>query len=264
MTARYLVRLDDACPTMHRSRWDAIEALLDDLEVRPIVGVIPDNGDPELVLSPADPEFWNRVRRWREKGWSIAMHGLHHVYHQVERRRLLVPLHDRSEFAGLDPEVQARLIARSWSIFDEQGVHPTAWIAPAHAFDRFTIEALRSETPIRIISDGLSRGHFCQDGFTWVPQQLWQPERRKSGIWTICLHPNTMDEQQLHRLATHLSEPFYRKRTVGLSDLVLHKRGKSILDRLYPHYFFGRRRAIEAILPSYQSIKRLRARLAMS
>ena len=43
--ARYLIRLDDACPTMHFERWQAIEELLDEFAIRLVVAVIPYSED---------------------------------------------------------------------------------------------------------------------------------------------------------------------------------------------------------------------------
>lgn len=42
---QFLLRLDDACPTMRLPAWRAIEELVDSLAIRPVVGVIPDNRD---------------------------------------------------------------------------------------------------------------------------------------------------------------------------------------------------------------------------
>ena len=50
--ARFLLRFDDLCPTMNWAMWDAIEAHLVRMEVRPILAVVPDNRDPKLVAGP--------------------------------------------------------------------------------------------------------------------------------------------------------------------------------------------------------------------
>lgn len=257
MAARYLLRLDDACPTMDRERWAAMEALLDALEVRPIVAVVPENRDADLVRGRVDPLFWDRVRAWEAKGWAIAMHGLHHRQHPVDRRTLIVPFHDRSEFAGLDEDAQKRLLVRAWTAFVAQGIRPTAWIAPGHAFDRATLRALREATPIRIISDGLSLDSFEEDGFAWVPQQLWFPRPRRWGTWTICLHPNSMTPADMDRLRRALSQPYYRERLVALQDLSLRSRPRSLLDRGYHHGFLARGRVERMLLPPYLAGKRL-------
>jgi hypothetical protein len=76
-------------------------------------------------------------------------------------------------------------------------VAPDFFIAPSHSFDRATLEGLRSETTIRKVSDGLSYRPFRHLGFEWYPQQLWHFRDMPSGLWTVCLHPNTMTPAEL-------------------------------------------------------------------
>ena len=82
MTAgsRYLLRFDDACPTMNWGVWDAVETELLRHNTRPIVAVVPDNRDPKLMADAPRAEFWDRVRRWQSIGWAIGLHGYQHVY----------------------------------------------------------------------------------------------------------------------------------------------------------------------------------------
>ena len=65
MNARYLLRLDDACPTLDGDKWRRIEALFDELTLKPIVAIIPDNLDPDLHFSAPDAAFWDRARGWQ-------------------------------------------------------------------------------------------------------------------------------------------------------------------------------------------------------
>ena len=78
--AKYIIRLDDACPTMNHVNWDRMEKLLDEHGVKPIVGVIPCNKD-ELFSWPEDGHFWEHVAEWKAKGWTIAQHGTTHRMH---------------------------------------------------------------------------------------------------------------------------------------------------------------------------------------
>lgn len=80
MKHQYLIRLDDACPTMYKVKWQRMEDILDSNDVKPMVGVIPHNEDAKQVIDPVDTFFWDKVRVWREKGWTVAMHGYNHVY----------------------------------------------------------------------------------------------------------------------------------------------------------------------------------------
>lgn len=184
----YIVRLDDACPTMNGSAWRAIEELLDQYQVKPIVAVVPANVDPFLERSPADTAFWARVRAWQRKGWHIGLHGYRHE--ALTRCRGLVPLHHKSEFAGLPFEQQCARLRAAVQCFTDNGITADVWVAPFHTFDSNTLRALMSETRIKVVSDGIAQWPFAEAGFFWIPQQLWVPTKKSSGIWTICLHPN--------------------------------------------------------------------------
>jgi Uncharacterized protein conserved in bacteria (DUF2334) len=70
-------------------------------------GLHPRCRDPDLRFDAPDSHYWNHVRRWREKGWTIAMHGLHHACHDDPPGcRALIPFHRRGEFAGLPLDLQ--------------------------------------------------------------------------------------------------------------------------------------------------------------
>jgi predicted deacetylase len=241
MTARFLVRLDDACPSMARERWDAVEALLDECSVRPIVAIIPDNLDPELSHCAPDEGFWERARSWQAKGWTIAMHGFQHVLRPTSAKQYM-PLHPRSEFAGLPHDRQAEKIRHGWAILESKRLTPTVWVAPAHSFDRTTLEALLIETTIRTVSDGVARDQYFQDGFHWLPQQLWSLVPKREGLWTVCLHPNTMTDADIQLLASRLRGPFAGAIT-AVDEVTLTERHRTWGDRIEAadfwlcHYF---------------------------
>jgi len=238
MTARYIFRLDDACPTMDHSRWARLETLFDNLGICPLVAVVPCNQDPILQVSEPDPNFWARVRCWQDKGWTIALHGYQHQFHYIDRSKLLLPFYDRSEFAGLSFDDQSQMFRAAWEIFMSEGVEPRVWIAPGHCFDRITLSALKAETPIRIISDGVACDQFFESDFYWLPQQLWSFSRKLFGLWTICLHPNTMSDSQFDELAETLSA--CSSCIVSVTDLALIPRNLGLIDNLYALWFWRR------------------------
>lgn len=205
--ARYLIRLDDACPTMQAAAWEALEAAFDRLAIRPIVGVIPDNRDPALACDPPDAGFWDTVRRWESKRWTIALHGLHHTYHPMgPTGQALVPLHQKSEFVGLPLEQQCTMLRQSWAVFRQHGVRPTVFMAPSHTFDSHTLAALRRETDIDTVTDGLALQPFHRAGLRWIPQQLWRLRRMPFGVWTVCLHPNAMSDDEVKGFIARLED----------------------------------------------------------
>jgi len=242
VSAYYLLRLDDACHTMDRSRWDRIETLLDAFAIRPIVAVVPDNRDPDLCKAPADSTFWERVRRWQAKGWTLGMHGYRHQLHETDRK-LVLPFYRHSEFAGLPYEEQAAKMRAAWALFEQNGLSPRVWIAPAHCFEEDTLRALKAETPIRIVSDGIALDQFFEAGLHWLPQQLWTLAERRKGLWTVCLHPGTMDDRAFDDLARRLHGGF-DQRITSVDRITLRQRAKSLPDKAYSTWFWTRHRTM--------------------
>ena len=205
--AQYLLRFDDLCPTMSRSRWQRFLPFIEEFGLRPILAVIPDNQDKELNLSPPDPEFWARMRAMEAAGATIALHGYHHICTSLGRS--LLPLHHHSEFSGVPEETQGEWIREGLGILRGLGLNPTIFVAPRHGFDSATLRALRKEG-IQMPSDGFGRVPFTRGGLTWIPQQLWKPVEKSKGIWTICIHSNftrTAEVTQLHAfIRTHAAQ----------------------------------------------------------
>ena len=100
--AQYIVRIDDACPTMDKKKWKLLEDLFDKYNIKPVVAVIPNNKDTSLHIDYHDDRFWEKVRLWNDKGWTIAMHGNTHVMRSTNKKKLLLPFYNRCEFADMD------------------------------------------------------------------------------------------------------------------------------------------------------------------
>lgn len=221
---RYLVRFDDICPTMNWKVWEQIETHLERCKVKPILAVVPDNQDPKLDVDVARPDFWDRVREWQARGYTIAMHGYQHRY--VNRNGGLMGLTPQSEFAGLPRAEQEEKLRKGLAIFAEQGVHADAWVAPAHSFDRTTV-ALLAELGVPVISDGLWPMPFTEaNGITWVPQQLWSFQPMRQGLWTVCCHHNGWSQERTDQFGRHLEE--YASRITDVATVVATHRGRKL------------------------------------
>lgn len=238
MSANYLIRMDDACPTMCSERWDRLERILDAYEIRPVVAVVPDNKDPELVIQSPDPAFWDKVRNWQAKGWSIAMHGETHLMRPTDAKQIL-PFYRRSEFSGLSLDEQCEKIRRAQAIFDRERVTVETWIAPAHCFDWVTLEALRLSTSIQIVSDSIAIKPYLKRGFYWVPQQLWGFRNFPFGLWTVCLHPNRMDDAAFQVFEREIQK--FSERILNFSDVELVNRDRGLIDRAANAFYWFRR-----------------------
>jgi predicted deacetylase len=186
MQPQYLLRFDDICPTMDWKAWEDIEPTLLEFGVLPVLAVIPDNQDDKLHFGRREENFWERVRTWQSRGWTIGMHGYQHRY--LTQNPGLVGLSKPSEFAGVPLQEQHVMIRLAAAIFRQQGVQPQLWIAPGHTFDHNTIVVLK-QLGIRIISDGYSLlPYLDDDDMLWIPQQLGKFRTVPFGVWTVCVH----------------------------------------------------------------------------
>lgn len=227
--ARYLIRIDDVCPTLDWPLWNELEALLVEAGVKPILAVIPDNQDPKLQVCPPDPAFWDRVRAWQAKGWAIGLHGYQHLY--VNREQGLLRLNRQSEFAGLPYEEQEAKLRKGLAIFAREGVRADVWVAPAHSFDRTTLAALAT-LGLRTVSDGMALAPYRDpDGTLWIPQQFANLRPMPLGIWTFCYHLEDLTPALLADFKRRL--PQLAPRMLSLQEAAaLATRPKSFADHL--------------------------------
>lgn len=216
MSAKYLLRFDDICPTMNWRVWAEIEAILWREGISPILAVVPDNRDPKLRVDREDPRFWQRVRYWQSQGWTIGLHGYQHCY--VTREAGLLRLNRYSEFAGLPAPEQEAKLRRAAAILQQEGVHPQVWIAPAHSFDGNTLTGLQ-KINLRIVSDGFAPlPHLDARGMLWLPQQLWDLQWRPGGVWTVCYHHNSWGPGELARFRRQVRR--FRKAITSFPEIV--------------------------------------------
>lgn len=201
--AEYLIRFDDLCPTMSKERFDRFLSILARFRIQPILAIVPDNQDPELMVDPPDPESWDRMRALENQGATIALHGYRHLCHS--RGKSLLDLHDKTEFAGVPESTQRDWIRSGLQILRCQDLHPRLFVAPRHGFDRSTLRALQLEG-LGFLSDGFAKRPFTEGDVVWIPQQLWQPVHKQTGLWTICIHPNTAQFSLEQKLEKFLEE----------------------------------------------------------
>jgi predicted deacetylase len=231
MSAQFLIRFDDICPTMNWTMWSRIEAILLEFKVSPIIAVIPDNRDAKLMLTPPRADFWAQVRAWQARGWTIGLHGHQHVY--TNRESGILGFTQKSEFAGIQPEAQEGKLSRAMEIFRRESVTPDIWVAPAHSFDQSTLSAL-GRVGLRVISDGFAVSpHTDRNDMFWVPQQLWTFRWRPFGVWTVCYHHNSWSEKDIARFGRDLER--YRPFVTDLTSIKsrYESRRRRLVDSIY-------------------------------
>ena len=148
-----LIRMDDITECMNWSLMDRCEKLFDKFKIKPLVGVIPINQDPELLKFPKNSKFWQRVNNWKTKGWEITMHGCNHLYTQKSNKDDIFNYGGDSEFYGLDYSSQFKKIIVGLDVFKNNNIKIRSFFAPNHIYDENTLEALKN-AGIKIIIYG--------------------------------------------------------------------------------------------------------------
>ena len=97
---KILLRFDDIAENMNWHLMDRCEKLFDKYNIKPVMGVIPNNQDPILKSFPKRENFWKIVKSWQQKGWEISMHGYNHLYNQKTFKKDYFKHGGRSEFFG--------------------------------------------------------------------------------------------------------------------------------------------------------------------
>lgn len=238
---KYLIRLDDACPYMDRVKWQRVEDILDKYGIKPLVGIIPANADPQTMIDTEDFQFWYKAHSWVDKGWTIAMHGYDHVC--VTNQGGTNPVHQRSEFAGLDYEEQAKKISDGYHELKKHQIEPDFFFAPSHTYDENTLKAIINITPIRKISDTIAtKPYKMNNGMVVVPCQMGRFRKmRIPGYWTACYHPNMMDDYQFEKLDAFFMK--HSKDCISFNDILLSNIGpKTIYDKILSSCYFSLRK----------------------
>lgn len=193
--AKYIIRIDDICPTINGSTWNSIVKILNKYDIKPIIAVIPDNRDKKFLENRYNSNFWNEVKEYQKNGWMIGLHGYDHVY--ITKKSGLLGISANSEFVGLDYDAQYEKIRKGKRIFEQYNIRVDTFVAPSHSIDKHTIRALKN-SGIHLISDGLLIRPFYWHNIKWLPCQMWDCIKYKnSGIYTVCIHVTGWDKKQI-------------------------------------------------------------------
>lgn len=231
------MRLDDAAYRMDIEKWNQMEQLLDKYQIIPLVGIIPQCEDENMMHYSIDKNFWNRVNRWKQKGWILALHGYKHIY--CTKDGGINPVNRKSEFAGISLEEQKEKIRRGVNLMRRHQIDPKVFFAPSHTFDLNTIKALKEESNIRIISDTVASDRYCKYGMTFVPQQSGRVRKLPFRIVTFCYHPNICDENDFYKLEKFLKKNHYLFMSFPLE---LTERKRNTIDVFLSKLYFARRK----------------------
>ncbi|MDE6748839.1 MAG: DUF2334 domain-containing protein [Lachnospiraceae bacterium] len=199
------IRMDDITPDMDWERFRAFKEILDKLNIKPLIGVVPDNRDDNLHRSNAADDFWSYIKELQDNGWCVALHGYQHVY--TTKRGGLFPLNRFSEFAGISLSEQRMMIQKGTEILKHHGIDTEIFMSPAHSYDRNTLKALK-EFGYNKITDGFGRRPYRWQGMTFYPISfmLSRSIKKRSGMTTMVVHTNEINDVKMKSLEELLYE----------------------------------------------------------
>ncbi len=195
-------RLDDIAPGLKRDNLNRFEEIFDLYGIKPLLGIVPSNEDPNLVVDEMSDDFWDEMIRLYDKGWKIALHGYRHIY--CNDNSGLLNANPFSEFAGRTYEEQKDMIFKGKSILEKHGLIPEFFMAPGHTFDENTLKALVSNGIFKI-TDGYADRPYIRDGITFYPCRLSDPAIPK-GVDTVCIHLNNWNDADFKSLKIFIDE----------------------------------------------------------
>lgn len=190
-----LIRMDDITECMNWEEMDKCERLFDKYKIKPLLGVIPMNRDPELLKFPKNNNFWQRVSEWKSKGWEITMHGCDHLYTQKSDKKDIFQYGGSSEFYGLDYSSQLNKIKTGLDKFKNKKINIRSFFAPNHIYDNNTLKALK-DSNIKIIIDGYGLFPYFKNEILFIPQLFYKEFILPFGIQSTQIHINEWKDER--------------------------------------------------------------------
>ena len=192
-----LIRIDDVAENMNWDLMKKSELLFDEYQIKPVLGVIPENKDNELLSYPKKDNFWEQVRIWKNKGWEIAMHGYTHVYDTKSKKKDYFNYGGDSEFFGHSLETQELRIKNGLKKFNEEKIRIRTFFAPNHTYDKNTFTALKN-CGINEIIDGYGLIPYTKNNIKFIPQLFYKVLALPFGIQATQIHLNYWTQEDFN------------------------------------------------------------------
>ncbi len=231
-----LIRFDDIAPNMSWEMMDKCQELLNYYDLKPVMGVIPDNQDNEILKYPKRENFWETVKKWELNNWSIAMHGYNHLYDKETNKKDFFNYGGRSEFFGHSYEDQLSKIKKGLEIFQKNNIQIDTFFAPNHTYDRNTFKALKNSGILKII-DGYGLMPYSFNGIKFVPQLFYKLHILPFGIQSTQIHINYWSDKDFINFKKFIEK--HHKKVISadfafskISNSYLHKIINSTFEKL--------------------------------
>ncbi len=192
-----LIRLDDIAENMNWRLMEKCESLFDENNIKPLLGVVPNNKDRELLSFGKNEDFWNKVRQWKDKGWEIAMHGYSHSYDKDTNKKDYFGYGGKSEFYGLEYLDQLQKIEEGLKKFKDEKIKIRSFFAPNHTYDANTFKAIK-QSGIKNVIDGYGLIPYTYKDLNFIPQLFYKEIMLPFGIQSTQIHLNTWGEKEFN------------------------------------------------------------------
>tara|TARA_Y100001978_G_C23645919_1_gene410763 strand:+ start:126 stop:872 length:747 start_codon:yes stop_codon:yes gene_type:complete len=210
MSTKIIIRFDDVSPKMNWELFIYFKKNLEDLGVRTLLGVIPENKDKQFINYNFDEKFFNKIKSYKDFGDTISQHGTFHRY--TSKSSGILKINNKSEFAGHSFEYQYKLIKKGKKILEKHNCWQPVFMAPSHSFDNNTIKAL-VKLGFKSITDGYGLYPYKEKGIYFIPQLFSKPFNIGFGLSTICIHINYLSKKEVDKLINFIK--YNRKRIIS-------------------------------------------------
>ena len=229
---KILIRFDDIAENMNWHLMAKCEKLFDELNIKPVMGVIPNNQDKDLLVYPKKENFWQIVKKWQLKGWEIAMHGYNHIYDNDTNKKDFFEYGGKSEFYGHSLDSQLKKIKKCLDIFKKNNIKIRTFFSPNHTYDFNTFKALKI-SGINEVIDGYGLKPYLENNIKFIPQLFYKPFFLPFGLQTTQIHLNYWTENEFNKF----SELIYKnkKKIISYDDalkLISKKSGDKLLNKI--------------------------------
>jgi len=193
-----LIRFDDIAENMNWNLMERCEDLFKKYSIKPVLGIIPNNQDKELLEHPVNNQFWDKVRNWENIGWEIAMHGNTHVYDsRSNKKNDYFNYGGGSEFFGHSLEDQTLKIKNGLQKFSQENIKIRNFYAPNHNYDQNTFIALKN-CGINEVIDGYGLMPHKENNIKFIPQLFHKVVALPFGIQSTQIHLNYWNEEDFN------------------------------------------------------------------
>ena len=225
---KILLRFDDIAENMNWHLMDKFEELFDKYNIKPLMGVIPNNKDVDLKSFPKRENFWQIVKNWQSKGWEISMHGYDHLYLRDTNKKDYFNYGGKSEFYGESLAAQSQKIRLGLEIFRKNEIKIRTFFAPNHTYDYNTFIALKNSGIFEVI-DGYGLKPYTENKIKFTPQLFYKLFFLPFGLQTTQIHLNELTEKDFENFKNFVEKKY---KNIVTYDEALNLLSDKIIDRI--------------------------------